>query len=172
MALGDAVCNVVSELTASGSGSDVMAQAARKIFMQARERAVTSGGASRKLLNGRVKRSWKWHDKQSGKVGRPRGSYKVTDEQLKIALEEYSKESSRWSRKQNCPMRHLPVSKRRIAWKLKKQKGLYISRRCLAKRLQRGRLVLPLDSGDPMTARLKNKNVSGNSKCMRQTIIL
>ena len=71
--------------------------------------------------------------------GRPKGSFVVKDSELKEALQEFTADCSRYSRRCKTTFRHLQVSKRRAAFKLK-QKGLPIARRQLARRMLKGRL--------------------------------
>ena len=76
---------------------------------------------------------------QKKRCGRKKGVFKLSDDQLREAMSEYTRESSRWSRLNDCVMRHLPMSKRRLASTIKGN-GTGISRRHLARRMARGKL--------------------------------
>ena len=133
--LGEARCKVVSDLSA---GKSKQAPEARIIFVQCLKGVDAEYQAN---LTSRVKNSKNWKAIDCKYRGRPKGQTQWTDARLEQILEEHTAPSSRWCRRRDKIMRHLPMSKRRLAAKLWSG-GIKLSRRQLSRRLQNGKLAV------------------------------
>ena len=134
--LGKSLVQVVNKATKIKGES--LGPAARQLFATCCQVASCNNRlVSSKSLRAKVKNSWNWKS-VINKFGKKRGPI-LSDEQLKDGMKKYTKECSRFSRSINGVMRHLPMSKRRLGLKLRRD-GVNISRRQLTRRTQKGKL--------------------------------
>jgi hypothetical protein len=135
-ALGHGLVAATKRVVENPKAEGFIASACKVVYVRSCEMGASTHKVSQPTLKSIFAEANRWSAKWSGpgNAGRPRGSKQVTDEELRAAITPFSADCSRFSRKIDDVFRHLTISKRRLAGKLK----LKIGRRQLAQRMLKG----------------------------------